>query len=196
AAEIDCGDVQLVVGLVVHEHQRVTFAVEVLHLALVDDRERYLLVGTEGALEHRAARDLLELGAHERATLARLHVLELDDGHETLGRQVQRHAVLQVVGGDAQGTASGDGSGDGQMMSCFGNAVRGSAPSGVTTTVSSIRTPPTPGRYTPGSTVTIQPGSKVSRALAATLGASWISSPTPWPVPCTNDSPHPAASIT
>ena len=43
---------------------------------------------------------VLQLRAHERAALARLHVLELDDGHEALG-EVQGHAVLQVVGGDA-----------------------------------------------------------------------------------------------
>ena len=66
----------------------------------------------------------------------------------------------------------------------------------MTTTVSSMRTPPTPGRYTPGSTVTTEPGSNVSRALAATRGASWISRPTPWPVPCTNASAQPAAAIT
>src|SRR3954466_7160045 len=82
------------------------------------------------------------------------------------------------------------------MTRCLGKAVRGSEPSGVTTTVSSMRTPPTPGRYTPGSTVTTEPGSKVSRALAATRGSSWISSPTPCPVPCTNDSAHPAAAMT
>ena len=55
AAEVGGLDVELVVGLVVHEHERVALAVEVLHLALVDDRERHLLVGAERALEHRAA---------------------------------------------------------------------------------------------------------------------------------------------
>ena len=105
AAEFDGLDVELVVGLVVHEHERAALAVEVLHLALVDDRERDLLVGAEGALEHRAAGDLLELGAHERAALARLDVLELDDRDQALGRQVERHAVLEVVGRDAQRTA-------------------------------------------------------------------------------------------
>ena len=35
--------------------------------------------------------------------------------------------------------------------------VIGSAPSGVTTRESSIRTPPRPGRYTPGSTVIVYP---------------------------------------
>jgi hypothetical protein len=107
AAEVLGGHVELVVGLVVHEHEGVALAVEVLHLALVDDRERHLLVGAERALEHRAARHLLELGAHDGAALARLHVLELDDGDEALRGQVQRHAVLQVVGGDAQRSALG-----------------------------------------------------------------------------------------
>ena len=66
---------------------------------------------------HRAGAHVLELGAHERAALARLHVLELDDGHEPFG-QVERHAVLQVVGGDAHSTRS------------LGVRVRGSAPVG------------------------------------------------------------------
>ena len=166
-AEIGRLHVQLVVGLVVHEDQRVALTVEVLHLALVDHRERHLLVGAERALHHRAARDPLELGAHERATLARLDVLELDDRAQADLGQVERHAVLEVVGRDAHNTSS------------FGKAVRGSEPSGVTTTVSSMRAPPTPGRYTPGSTVTTAPGAKVSRAFAATRGDSWISRPTP-----------------
>ena len=76
---------QLVVGLVVHEHVVVALAVEVLHLALVDDRLLDLLVGAEGAVDHRAGAHVLQLGAHERAALARLHVLELDDGDEALG---------------------------------------------------------------------------------------------------------------
>ena len=126
--------VELVVGLVVHEDERVGLAVEVLHLALVDDRERDLLVGTERAVDHRTARDLLQLRADERAALARLHVLELDHGDQPLLREVEGHAVLEIVGGDAHRTSS------------FGNAVRGSEPPGVTTTVSSMRTPPTPGR--------------------------------------------------
>ena len=92
---------QLVVGLVVHEHVVVALAVEELHLALVDDRLLDLLVGAERAVDHRAGADVLELRAHERAALARLHVLELDDGEEPLG-EVEGHAVLQVVGGDAQ----------------------------------------------------------------------------------------------
>ena len=127
------GTLQLVVALVVHEDVVGALAVEELHLALVDHREHDLLVGAERAVDDRAGADVLELGAHERAALARLHVLELDDVHEPLG-QVERHAVLQVVGGDAHSTRS------------FGVRVSGSEPAAATTTVSSIRTPPMPGR--------------------------------------------------
>ena len=35
-------------------------------------------------------------------------------------------------------------------------------------------------------------GERSSRRSRATRGASWISRPTPWPVPCTNASPQPA----
>ena len=38
----------------------------------------------------------------------------------------------------------------------------GAAPSSVTTSVSSTRTPPWPGRYTPGSTVTTKPGARIA----------------------------------
>ena len=82
---------------------------------------------------HRAGAHVLQLRAHERAALARLHVLELDDGHQTLG-QVEGHAVLQVVGGDAH------------RHEILGGEGEGSEPVAPTTTVSSMRTPPMPGR--------------------------------------------------
>ena len=75
---------------------------------------------------HRAGAEVLQLGAHERAALARLHVLELDDGHEPLG-EVQGHAVLQVVRGDAHGSNC-SGSARLRSTSCLGNSVRASAP--------------------------------------------------------------------
>src|SRR5207302_2938912 len=78
----------------------------------------------------------------------------------------------------------------------FGAFVSGRQPPSSTTTVSSIRTPPCPGRYTPGSTVTTWPEASVSVDADDTRGASWISRPTPWPVPCTNESAHPAPAIT
>ncbi len=58
-----------------------------------------LLVGPVGALDHGAAADVLQLGAHERPALARLDVLELDDAEQSLGK-VQAHAVLQIIGRD------------------------------------------------------------------------------------------------
>src|SRR5262249_49849978 len=177
-----------------HEDVVGALAVEELHLAFVDDRERDLLVGAERPVEHRAAARVLELRAHECATFPRLHVLELDDRHQALG-QVERHAVLQVVGRDAHGFLSRLATFAHRMRS-LPVRVRGSAPVAPTTTVSSMRTPPMPGRYTPGSTVTTSPTSNVSSAVDATRGASWISRPTPWPVECENASAHPASAIT
>ena len=59
--------------------------------------ETELLVRAVGAVDDRAGAHVLELGAHEGSTLARLHVLEVDDGDETL-REVEGHAGLQIVG--------------------------------------------------------------------------------------------------
>ena len=55
--------------------------------------------------------------------------------------------------------------------------VSGRLPSSVTTSVSSMRTPPTPGRYTPGSTVTTTPGARIAVPSWLTVGASWMSRP-------------------
>jgi len=51
-----------------------------------------------------------------------------------------------------------------------------------TATMSSILTPHLPGKYTPGSMVMTMPDRSTSFWPAATLGASWISSPrhAPW----------------
>ena len=73
--------------------------VQVLHLALVDHGLLDLLAGPERLVERGAGADVAERGAHEGAALARLDVLELDHLVEAL-RQVEAHAVLQVVGGD------------------------------------------------------------------------------------------------
>jgi Glycosyltransferase family 87 len=65
-------------------------------------------------------------------------------------------------------------------VSAFGSELNTSGPRSPTTTRSSIRTPREPGRYTPGSTVTTLPiSSGSSEAVRDSLGASWISSPTP-----------------
>ncbi len=141
--ERDRVDSALVVGGVVHEDEVARIAIEELHLALVDDGLVDLLAGSEGAVDDRTRAGVLERRPHESATLAGLDVLEVDDGEQTLG-QVEGHAVLQVVGGD----------GHVRISRSFDACVRGRQPSAVTTTVSSMRTPPCSGRYTPGSTVT------------------------------------------
>src|SRR4051794_21285855 len=92
------GHVDLVVGLAVHEDVVGAVLVEVLHLALVDDSDIDLGAGVEGAVDDLAGQQVLELGADERATLARLDVLELDDVPQH-AVEVEGHAVLQVVGG-------------------------------------------------------------------------------------------------
>jgi Glycosyltransferase family 87 len=65
-------------------------------------------------------------------------------------------------------------------VSALGSVLSTSGPSSPTATRSSIRTPSSPGRYTPGSTVTTLPiSSGASEAVRDSRGASWISSPTP-----------------
>ena len=67
-------------------------------VALVDVGDLDLDVGVEGLVDDLAGLDVLQLGAHERAALAGLVVLEPDDGPQ-LPVEVENHAVLQVVGG-------------------------------------------------------------------------------------------------
>src|SRR5437588_1242635 len=68
-------------------------------------------------------------------------------------------------------------------------------PSGGRCTSSSIRTPPSPARYTPGSTVTTAPPGNGSPLVFERRGASCTSSPRPWPSECPNASPRPRAVI-
>ena len=91
------GHVHLVVVAGVHEDEVVAVAVQVLEVAAVDGREVDLGAGVEGAVDDLAAQHVLHLGAHERAALAGLHVLELDDVPE-LSVEVQHAAVLDVIG--------------------------------------------------------------------------------------------------
>src|SRR5690606_6309028 len=79
-ADDGVGDVGLVVGLGVHEDEVVALAVEVLHLPLVDAGHLDLGAGVEGLVDRLAGQDVLQLGSDERAALAGLDVLELQDG--------------------------------------------------------------------------------------------------------------------
>ena len=67
---------------------------------------------------------------------------------------------------------------------------------GRTTSVSSIRTPPLPGRWTPGPTVTGTRLSSLPMSDGPRRGASRISSPMPWPTGRGEASVWPAASRT
>src|SRR3990170_5762327 len=174
----------LVVGLEVHEREHVSVAVQELHLLAFDDREAHLHTGVERALDHGSGLHVAQIRADERAALAGLHVLELHDMEER-SVKVQRHAVLQVVRRYAHSTTSS-------------LVLRGISrhPSAVTSIMSSIRTPPSPGMYTPGSIVTTAPCASSTPPSHRMNGASWISRPTPWPRPCGYSPAWPASRMT
>jgi len=89
--------VQLVVRVQVHEHEVAALLVQVLHRALVDVRGLHLDAGVEGLVHDLAGQHVLELGPYEGRALAGLDVLEFDDIPQ-LAVQVERHAVLEVIG--------------------------------------------------------------------------------------------------
>src|SRR5262245_42935344 len=68
-------------------------------------------------------------------------------------------------------------------------SVSTSTPPSVTRTSSSMRTPPHPGRYAPGSIVKIMPDASASSRASTSArrrvmrGSSCTSMPSPWPVP-------------
>ena len=89
AGDLGPRQAELLVALLVHEVRLAAVVVEeldVLHLG-VDARE--LLAGAERVVDDGAGLEVLQLRPHERAALARLHVLELDDAPD-------RAAVLDV----------------------------------------------------------------------------------------------------
>jgi hypothetical protein len=69
----------------------------------VDTRE--LLPGAERPVDDRAGLERLELRAHERAALAGLHVLELDDAPDG-AVDLDVHPVAELVRGDGLGHRS------------------------------------------------------------------------------------------
>src|SRR5665647_2162913 len=91
------GDVELVVGVAIHEDEVVAVLVQVLHRSLVDVGGVDLGARVEGLVDDLAGEDRLELGPDERRTLAGFDVLELDNGPELVA-DVEDHAVLEVVG--------------------------------------------------------------------------------------------------
>ncbi len=78
-AELLGGQVELVVGLVLHEVVVVAVLVQELHRARFEDGPRPLLRGLERALQGAAALDVLELDADLRRAATHLDVVELQD---------------------------------------------------------------------------------------------------------------------
>ena len=131
----------LVERLGVHQVDVVAVVVGVPRVTLFTSvRMRGIFSPARNVLSLPAALQRLQLGAHERAALARLDVLELDDA-EHLPVDLDVHPVLELVGGNRFGHVL-------QLvaMRSLGYPVSRSQPSAVTITRSPIRTPPTPGR--------------------------------------------------
>src|SRR3954469_3226831 len=89
--------VDLVVVRGVHEDEVVAVAVQVLEVAAVDVLDVDLRAGVVRLVDDLPGHDVLQLGADERAALARLDVLELDDVPE-LAVDVEHDAVADVSG--------------------------------------------------------------------------------------------------
>src|SRR5579862_2654836 len=82
--------------LLIHEVVAVGVVVEHLHLPIVDGCSLELFAGAERTLQGRTVLDVLEAGADERGTLARLDVQELDDGPEVAVHD-DGHAITEIV---------------------------------------------------------------------------------------------------
>ena len=96
-----CGELvgverKLLEGLHVHEVVEIAVVVEILHLAAVDARVLEFVGGVEGRFGDRTGDHVLELGANECCTLARLNVLEFDDLHD-LSVHVEGYTVFEIA---------------------------------------------------------------------------------------------------
>src|SRR5204863_845931 len=130
-----CG---LFVGLLIHEDDLIAGLVEVLHVLDLSVHARKLLAGAKGAVDHGARVEVLHLRPHERAALAGLDVLELDDPPDA-AVELDVHSVAELVGADDLGHQL-------TVTSSFGKLERISGSSSVITTRSSILIPPSPSR--------------------------------------------------
>ena len=84
----------------------VAVVVEVLDVLHLGVHARELLAGAERLVDDGARLEALQLRADERAALARLHVLELDDPPD-LAVELDVHAVLELVRVDRLGHGAG-----------------------------------------------------------------------------------------
>ena len=127
---------------------------------LVDDRALDLLAGAERAVHDGAGADVVERRADERAALARLDVLELDDLEEAFV-EVERHAVLKsVVVMAAMGTSGLSGRAAQTTSATWGTGSADVPLLGDEHRVLDAH-PAEAGRYTPGSTVTTSTGGEL-----------------------------------
>src|SRR6266480_2126731 len=90
------GDLDLLVGLGVHEYEVVAVPVKVLHLTFVDARGLYPDACVEGPIDHSAGQHILQAGTNEGGALPRVDMLELYDGPQ-LAIDAQYHAILKIV---------------------------------------------------------------------------------------------------
>ena len=81
----------------IHEHVIVAVLVGILEGAVVYGLEFHLHAGVEGLVNDLARKHVLDGGAHESGSLARLDVLELNDLPQ-LAVEIQNRAVLDVIG--------------------------------------------------------------------------------------------------
>ena len=93
---------ELLVRLLLHEDDLVARVVEVLDALHLGVHPLELLAGAEGLVDDRAGVEVLQLRAHERAALAGLDVLELDDAPDA-ALDLDVHAVLELVRVDGLG---------------------------------------------------------------------------------------------
>src|SRR5690554_4703343 len=95
--DLNLAEGDLVVVARVHEHVAVAVLVQVLEVAAVDRLGLDLRARVERAVDGLSGADVLHLGADEGSALARLDVLELDDGPQS-AIHVENYTVLDVSG--------------------------------------------------------------------------------------------------
>ncbi len=91
-----CVQCDLIIGLGIHEIEKVTIGIRVLHVLSVDTRLRALLGRTEGSLDYAAILNVLQLGTHKRSALTGFYVLELHDLKNII-IQLNGHAISEIT---------------------------------------------------------------------------------------------------
>ena len=69
----------LLIILCIHEVEKLSVLIQILHIFSINTRLRALLSGAEGLLNHTTTLDVLQLCSNESCTLSRLNVLEFNN---------------------------------------------------------------------------------------------------------------------